>query len=94
MEKEIKIEDVTMAEKKSRQKLKKEQAKFQPGRIARLKYPGDELPHQNSETSIGSLRKVGNCDSTILVDRFKSLQKRYVVAYQLLRMICNRLKII
>lgn len=73
-EKQIAITDESLAAKKTRKVEKREQAKYQPGRLARTRYPGDELP--NTETPKGNLRKVTIDDSTMLVDRFKSLQKR------------------
>lgn len=76
-ENQIKAVDESIAAKRERQKLRREQAKYQPGRLARARYPGDELPLQNAEAPKGSLRKVSISDTpTVLVDRFKSLQKR------------------
>lgn len=58
--------------------MKKQEAKFQPGRLARKKFEGDELPLQGTTAPVGTLRKVVNSEN-LLVDRFKSLQKRNIL---------------
>lgn len=58
---------------------KNEQKKFEPGRLARLRFIEEDLPVADSIEDLGNLRKL-KPDNNLLVDRFKSLQKRNILA--------------
>jgi hypothetical protein len=78
LEGEVKKQEVNVEKKKVRRETKKQEAKFQPGRLARKKYEGDELPLQSESAPAGVLRKVINTEH-LLVDRYKSMIKRNIL---------------
>lgn len=53
-------------------------AKFEPRRLARKKFEGEEIPVPVA-AELGNLRKI-KPEGSVLVDRFKSLQKRNIIA--------------
>lgn len=83
--KEIVKQDKVVKEKQENRKEKRVKAKFEPRRLARKKFEGDEIPVPESIESLGNLRKI-KPDGNVLVDRFMSLQKRNILAPNLKRM--------
>ncbi|KAG5672381.1 hypothetical protein PVAND_002513 [Polypedilum vanderplanki] len=66
-------------EKKKETRLKKqEQKKFEPRRLTRKKFEDEDIHVEDSVEALGNLRKIKPLGS-ILVDRFKSMQKRNIL---------------
>ncbi|CRL05876.1 CLUMA_CG018939, isoform A [Clunio marinus] len=87
--KQLNKQDEKVEEKKKHRIEKKIKQKCEPRRIARKRFEGDELPVPDSMESLGTLRKIKPVEN-ILVDRFKSLQKRNILAPNIKRRPRNR----
>ena len=73
---------------KKQQQTRKElvkQKNVQPRRLARKKFEEEDIQIEESPEALGNLRKMKPLGN-ILVDRFKSLQKRNIVATSVRRM--------
>jgi len=83
--KQIVKQDEVVKVKKDHRIEKRLIQKFEPRRLARKRCEDEEIPLPESTETLGNLRKitpVGN----VLVDRFKSLQKRNILAPNIKRM--------
>lgn len=60
----------------------RQKKKYEPRRLARKQFEAEEVPVPES---VGNLRKL-KPDGNVLVDRFKSLQKRNIIAPNVKRM--------
>lgn len=83
--KQLNKQDEVVKVKQGNRKEKSIKAKFEPRRLARKKFEGEEIPVPESTESLGNLRKV-KPEGNVLVDRFKSLQKRNILAPNIKRM--------
>lgn len=77
--KEINKSEAQLNEKFEKQKTILKKRKFEPHRLARRKFEDEEIQVEFSPEALGNLRKMKPLGS-ILVDRFKSLQKRNIIA--------------
>lgn len=82
---QIRKQENVVVEKQINRIEKRMKAKSEPGRLARKKFEGEEIPIPSNVESLGSLRKVAP-EGNVLVDRFMSLQKRNILAPNLKRM--------
>ena len=80
----VKHEEGVQKKQKNRSE-KRSKAKFEPRRLARKKFEGEEIPVPESIESLGNLRTV-KPEGNILVDRFVSMQKRNILAPNLKRL--------
>lgn len=80
----VKHDEVVRAKKQHRleNRLVK---KFETRRIARKKFEVEEIPIPTSTDSLGTLRKI-TPEGNVLIDRFKSLQKRNILVPNIKRM--------
>lgn len=83
--KQLNKQDDTVKVKQENRQEKKIKAKFEPRRLARKKFEGEEIPVPESTESLGNLRKI-RPEGDVLVDRFKSLQKRNILAPNIKRL--------
>lgn len=83
--KQIVKTEVKLKEKLEKHKQELKQKKVQPHRLARRKFEDEEIQVEVTPEALGNLRKVKPLGS-ILVDRFKSLQKRNIIAPTVRRM--------
>lgn len=80
----VKQDEVVKGKKKNRTEKRIKQ-KTETRRIARKKFEGEEVPVPESLESLGNLRSL-RPEGNVLVDRFKSLQKRNILAPNIKRM--------
>lgn len=83
--KQIVKQDGVVQEKKQHRIEKRLLQKFEPRRIAHKKFEEEEIPIPASTDTLGNLRKI-TPEGSVLVDRFKSLQKRNILAPNIKRM--------
>jgi nucleolar protein 53 len=83
--KQLNKQDEAVKVKQENRQEKKAKAKFEPRRLSRKKFEGEEIPVPESTESLGNLRTV-KPEGNVLVDRFKSLQKRNILAPNIKRM--------
>lgn len=83
--KQIVKSEVKLKEKLEKHKNELKDKKVLPRRLARRKFEDEEIQVEDSPEALGNLRKVKPLGS-ILVDRFKSLQKRNIIAPTVRRM--------
>lgn len=76
--KELKKDENKLENQKQVRIKQNEQRKHEPGRLARLKFIEEDLPVADSLDDLGNLRKL-NPEGNLLMDRFKSLQKRNIL---------------
>lgn len=74
----VQVKQVNRGEKRIR-------AKFEPRRLSRKKFEGEEIPIPDSTEALGNLRKL-KPEGNVLVDRFMSLQRRNILAPNIKRM--------
>lgn len=84
----VKQDAVIQEKKKNRTEIRIKQ-KTEPRRLARKMFEAEETPLPVSMESLGNLRKL-NPEGSVLIDRFKSLQKRNILAPNIKRMARNR----
>jgi nucleolar protein 53 len=77
--KEINKVEKTVDVKKENRRERNEQKKLAPGRLGKLKFEEEEFPIKESPEELGNLRKL-EPEGNILIDRFKSMQKRKMLA--------------
>lgn len=87
--KQIVKQDVVVQEKKKNRTEIRIKQKTEPRRLARKKFEAEEVPIPESTESLGNLRKL-KPEGSVLVDRFKSLQKRNILAPNIKRMARKR----
>lgn len=75
----INIEEEKVIEKQINRETLKLKAKYAPRRLAKTKFIEEDLPIPESMAAIGNLRTMVP-EGDILIDRFKSLQKRNILA--------------
>lgn len=80
----VKVEE-KLKEKFVKQKKELQQKKWEPRRLARRKFEDEDIQVEEAPEALGNLRKMKPLGS-ILVDRFKSLQKRNIIAPTVRRM--------
>lgn len=83
--KQIVKHEATVDEKKLHRIEKRLVQKFEPRRIARKKFEEEEVPLPLSTENLGTMRSI-DPEGNVLVDRFKSLQKRNIIAPNVKRM--------
>lgn len=83
--KQLNKHDEVVQVKQEHRVEKRIKAKFEPRRLARKKFEGEEIPIPESTEALGNLRKL-KPEGNVLVDRFKSLQKRNILAPNIKRM--------
>lgn len=84
----VKQDAVVLDKKKNRSEIRIK-AKTAPRRLARKKFEEEEVPIPDASNPLGNLRKL-KPEGSVLVDRFKSLQKRNILAPNIKRMARNR----
>lgn len=77
--KEIKKVEESVEVKQENRHERNEQKKFGAGRLGKLRFQEEEFPIKESVDELGNLRKL-EPEGNILVDRFKSMQKRKMLA--------------
>lgn len=80
----VKVEE-KLKETFEKRKKELQQKKFEPRRLARRKFEDEDLQVEEAPEALGNLRKLKPLGS-VLVDRFKSLQKRNIIAPTVRRM--------
>lgn len=83
--KQIVKQDEVVKEKKKNRTEKRIKQKMEPRRIARKKFEVEEVPIPESIESLGNLRTL-KPEGNVLIDRFKSLQKRSILVPNIKRM--------
>jgi nucleolar protein 53 len=83
--KQIVKAETAVKKKQDTRSEKQEQKKFEPRRIARKKFEEEDIQVEENVEALGNLRKVKPLGS-ILVDRFKSMQKRNILVPNVKRM--------
>lgn len=83
--KQIKKTEETLQKRKEDRAVKQEQKKLQPRRLARKHFEEEDIPVEDQPESLGNLRRLKPLGN-ILVDRFKSMQKRNILAPNIKRM--------
>lgn len=73
----VKKEEV-IKKRKEVKAVKLEEKKVQPRRLARKKFEEEDIPVEDNPEALGNLRKI-QPQGSILVDRFKSMQKRNIL---------------
>ena len=76
--KQIKKNEEVLIERKEDRAVKQELKKKQPRRLARKKFEEEDIQVEDNPEDLGNLRKLKPLGS-ILVDRFKSMQKRNIL---------------
>lgn len=76
--KQLVKQDGAILEKKQHRIEIRLKQKFAPRRVARKKFEEEEIPVPEFTETLGSLRKI-NPVGNVLIDRFKSLQKRNII---------------
>lgn len=87
--KQIVKQDEVVKEKKKNRTEKRVKQKMEPRRIARKKFEVEEVPIPDSIDSLGTLRTL-KPQGNVLIDRFKSLQKRSILVPNIKRRPRNR----
>lgn len=80
----VKTESI-LKEKIEKHKKEMKQKKYEPRRLARRRFEEEEIQVEDKPEALGNLRKLNPLGS-VLVDRFKSLQKRNIIAPTVRRM--------
>lgn len=83
--KQIVKQDAVVDEKKQHRIENRLKQKFEPRRIARKRFEEEEVPIPESTGTLGTMRTI-KPEGNVLVDRFKSLQKRNILAPNIKRM--------
>lgn len=83
--KQIVKQDAVVDEKKQHRLENRLKQKFEPRRIARKRFEAEEVPIPESTDTLGTMRTI-KPEGNVLVDRFKSLQKRNILAPNIKRM--------
>ncbi|KAL7018486.1 hypothetical protein ACKWTF_010775 [Chironomus riparius] len=83
--KQIKKNEEVLIERKEDRAVKQELKKKQPRRLARKKFEEEDIQVEDNPEDLGNLRKLKPLGS-ILVDRFKSMQKRNILVPNVKRM--------
>lgn len=83
--KQLNKHDQAILVKQDHRVVKQIKAKFEPRRLSRKKFEGEEVPIPESAEALGNLRKL-KPEGNVLVDRFNSLQKRNILAPNIKRM--------
>lgn len=83
--KQIVKQDAVVDEKKQHRIENRLKQKFEPRRIARKRFEEEEVPIPESTDTLGTMRTI-KPEGNVLVDRFKSLQKRNILAPNIKRM--------
>jgi len=83
--KQIKKNEESLLERKEDRAVKQELRKLQPRRLARKKFEEEDIQVEDNPDDLGNLRKLKPLGS-ILVDRFKSMQKRNILVPNVKRM--------
>lgn len=77
--KQIRTQEENVIEKQINRETLKLKAKYAPRRLAKTKFVEEDLPIPESSAAIGNLRTMVP-EGNILIDRFKSMQKRNLLA--------------
>lgn len=77
--KQIVKQEIVLEKKLEKHKKELKLKKVQPRRLARRKFEDEEIQVEDAPEALGNLRKIKPLGN-ILVDRFKSLQKRNIIA--------------
>lgn len=83
--KQIKKNEETLMDRKEVRDAKQELKKKLPRRLARKKFEEEDIQVEDNPEDLGNLRKLKPLGS-ILVDRFKSMQKRNILVPNVKRM--------
>lgn len=83
--KQIVKSEEEVKKKQETRKNKQEAKKFEPRRIARKKFEEEDLHVEDSVEALGNLRKIKPLGN-VLIDRFKSMQKRNILVPNVKRM--------
>lgn len=83
--KQLVKQEQVIKEKKLHRVENRLKQKFEPRRLARKKFEEEEVPIPENTEALGNLRTL-KPEGNVLVDRFKSLQKRNILAPNVKRM--------